>query len=161
VVDCFGEHGADDAEVVGDFGCVGHEVADGRGTVAVRFEVGERAGEREAGLIAAHASEALALADGVGELPAVLVAEEGFGVEGFELGGAAGLEEVDDAFGFGGEVEGGEEAGGGLGLLLEFFTEDGAKGKATEAKSGHAEEVAAGEAHELVVVGRHGIPSGL
>ena len=61
-------------------------------------------------MIAGHAGEALAAAHAVGELLAVAPVEEGFVVVEVELRGAAGLEEVDDAFGFSCEVR---KGGGG------------------------------------------------
>jgi hypothetical protein len=46
----------------------------------------------------------LAHADGGGEVFADSAEELGFGVEEVDLGGCAGLEEIDDAFGFRGEM---------------------------------------------------------
>ena len=61
-------------------------------------------GDGEGLLAGGHAGEALALADGVGEFFAAEFEEVGLVVEEIHLRRRAGLEEVDDAFGFGGEV---------------------------------------------------------
>jgi hypothetical protein len=55
-------------------------------------------------LVARHTGETLTAAHAVGELFAVASVEERLVIVEIELGGAAGLEEVDDAFGFRGEV---------------------------------------------------------
>ena len=51
-----------------------------------------------------HAGEALAGSDLVRKLAAVALDEQGLAVEQVELGGAAGLEQIDDTLGLGGEV---------------------------------------------------------
>jgi hypothetical protein len=57
-----------------------------------------------AGLAAGHSGEALALADAGGEVFVVELLHLRFVVEEIHLGGATDHVEVDDAFGFGGEV---------------------------------------------------------
>ena len=60
--------------------------------------------------------------------------------------GSAGLEEVDDAFGFGGEVELGESAEGavsGICIGEEFVVEEGGEGDGAQAAGAAAKELAA------------------
>lgn len=63
VVDRFGEHGVHDADVVGDFRCVGEEVADVLAALAAGRGGSERTCQGEDRLIRAHAGETLAFAD--------------------------------------------------------------------------------------------------
>src|SRR5688572_19280653 len=113
------------------------------------------AGQREGGLVAGHAGEALAHADAGGEVLAVHVVQERLVVEEVELGGAAGHEEVDDALGARGEVGGVEDAfegGGGGG----FAVEERRKGGAADAQGGAGEEVSPIEGVvDVVAVGGH------
>ena len=76
--------------------------------LAVLGELEVRAGERDRRLLGRHAGEALAAADVVGQLLAVLLVEQRLVVEEVLLGGAAGLEEVDDALDARREVAGRE-----------------------------------------------------
>lgn len=109
VVDLFGVHAFDEAEVVGDLGGVGHQGADGGTGLAVLFE-GFDGGE-EASLVGrgGHGGEAFALHVGFGDGLAVEFGELGFVVEEFEMGGGSVLEEVDNALRFRGDLLGGSE----------------------------------------------------
>ncbi len=154
MVDRLGVHRADDAEVVGDFAGVRQEVAVFDAGLAVFLEVGERAGERERGLIAAHARQALPLTNRIGKRLKVAFTQQGLGVEGFELRRAARLEEVDDALGLGREVRAAGQ-GGRVGLA-----EDATHRERPQTEGGGAEEVSARVLHETVVAGQgmaHGI----
>ena len=137
MVIAFGEEGIDDAEVVGAAGDVGEEVADpGTGLASLAEGIGalhEAAGLAEESLIFAAAFEG----------HAVHALQLGFVVEGFEVADAAGAEDLDDAFGLGGEV-GKAPGGGGRGAGLVPLHHPG-EGEAAEAAAGVPEEVAAGE----------------
>ena len=112
VVDGLGLHGADEADFVGDFLGVREEVGEPDAGFTTFFSFGDGSDDREGLLERGHAGDALTIADMIGEFLAVVFKKEGFGVEEVDLGRSAGLEEVDDSFGFGG-VEGGfEETGG-------------------------------------------------
>src|SRR5262249_52911656 len=87
-----------------------------------------------------HAGQALAAADVVGELLAVLVVEQRLVVEQVLLRRTAGLEQVDDALGLRREVRGAEHARGRRGRLAG---QQCAKGQAAEAEAGGREEVPA------------------
>ena len=166
VVDRLGVQRTDDANLVGDAARVREEIADDGAAFAAGFE-GPLAGlDGEAGLRSDHAGDALAAADRVGEVFVEALAEDGFLVEEIEVGGAAGLEETDDAFRFRREMrEAGEGAGGrggdgergrgggrrGAGVAAEELGECGG----AEAEAGLGEEISAG-VELLVVVTRHG-----
>ena len=81
MVDCLRMHRADHADIVRDAADMAHQVAVLDAALTVLLEVDERAGEREGGLIAAHAGQALALADGVRQRLGMLFAEEWFRIE--------------------------------------------------------------------------------
>src|SRR5579862_1614875 len=93
----------DEAEFVYDLGEVGQELAHPRAALAVLGELEYAGGDRELLLAGGHAGEALALADGVRKLFATSVREGRLGVVEFHLARAAGLEQIDDAFGLGGQ----------------------------------------------------------
>ena len=95
--------GGDDADVVDDGGGVGEKVADPGAGLAVLFE-GATGGEEVAAMAAVHEGEALASGVAIRDGFAVEFGELRFVFEEVELGGAAGHEEEDDVFGFGGEV---------------------------------------------------------
>ena len=69
-----------------------------------------RAGQRNRRLLGRHAGEPLAAADVVGQLLAVLLVEQRLVVEQVLLGGAAGLEQVDDALDARRKLQAGERA---------------------------------------------------
>ena len=98
VVDRFGEHRFDEADVVDDAAMVRQEFAEPCAGLAVLGEFEDRAGQRNRRLLGGHAGESLAAADVVGQLLAVLFVEQRLVVEQVLLRGAAGLEQVDDAF---------------------------------------------------------------
>ena len=95
---------ADDGDVIGDARGVGQQVADPLAAVSALFEGGEAFANGEVFLAGGHAGQALALADGVGEILAVDLLQLRLVVEEVDVRGAAGLEEIDDAFRLGREM---------------------------------------------------------
>ena len=108
MVDLFGPHRADDAEVVRVCADVGEEVTDFDASLAVFLIVDEGA----AGLKyrPLQLRELLSLGEGFGEGLAVELLECWLPVEGLEVRGAARHTEIDDAFRLHGEVRGLQEA---------------------------------------------------
>ena len=104
VVDRLGVHRADDADLVGDLRGVRQQVADPLAALAALFERGEAFADGEIFLAGGHAGDALALADGVGQILAVDFVEPGLVVEEIDVRGTAGLEQIDDALRLGREV---------------------------------------------------------
>ena len=104
VIDSLRVHRADHADVIGDAADVRQQFAELAAALAVagEFEPGWLAGESR--LRGHHASDALAAADGIGQVLVELTFKLGLGVVEIEVRGAAGLEEADDAFGLGCEV---------------------------------------------------------
>ena len=145
------------AYVIGDFAVVGEEVADPLAAFSVLAEGGEAFGDGEGLLFRGHAGEALAFADGVGELGAVEFFERGLVVEGVHLAGGAGLAEIDDALGAGGEMGGAGDAGGVAGAVVggerggeAVPAEKGQVGHGAEGDpAGVVEEMAAGDAETV------------
>ena len=97
MVDRLGVHRAQHAQLVDDAGRVRQQGAHLGAARAVATELAERRGNRQHGLVAAHAGEALARTHAVGQRLAVVCTHAWLGVEGLELRGPAGLEQVDDA----------------------------------------------------------------
>jgi len=85
VVDRLGVHRADDANLVCDAARVREEIADDGAAFAAGFEVPLARLHRETGLRGDHAGDALAAADGVGEVFVEALAEDGFVVEQVEV----------------------------------------------------------------------------
>ncbi len=109
MVDGFGVHAADEAHVIDHLGGVGEKLGDPHAGFAVLGELVLGWGDGEAGLAGGHGGEALAFANRFGEVLVVIGLHLGLVVVEVHLGGAADHVEVDDVFGFGGEVgEGGE-----------------------------------------------------
>ena len=105
VVDGFGMEGAHPTDVVGGLAEVGEEfVVHPHAAGAFFGEAVFGRGDGEAGLAAGHGSEALALANAGGEVFVIVLLHLRFVVEEIHLRGATDHVEVDDAFGFGGEV---------------------------------------------------------
>ena len=104
VVDRVGVDAAHDAQVVDHLRRVGQRLRDLGAALAVAREVELARRDREARLAGGHRRDALAVADRVGELLVEHVAELRLPVEGLELAGRAGHEQVDDPLGLGGEV---------------------------------------------------------
>jgi hypothetical protein len=104
---------------------------------------------------------ALAADDGGWERLAFEAGELGFVVEEFELAGCAGHEQVDDAFGLGGEVglarkEGGRRIDGrGEGAPGELVREQACEGDLAEANAAPAEEVPSGDVEAVLLEGIH------
>ena len=104
VVDGVGVDGADDGEVIDELGGPREEFADPGAVLAVLGEFENRRRDGEFRLAAGHRGDALAGADGVGELDVELGGEPRFVVEGVELRRPAVHVEVDDALGGGREM---------------------------------------------------------
>jgi len=140
-----GGHAADDADFVDDAGDVREKVADGDAGLAVTVEgpVG--------GLDGAVVVELGAL-NGNGHGLAGVFFEEGFGVEGIDVGDAAAHVAEDDGAGFGGDALGAVDESG-LGFLLN----EAVQGCQAEAGGGAGEEGSAGEVLGLrfAVFGTH------
>ena len=101
MVDGVGVDGADDGEVIDELGGPREEFADPGAVLAVLGEFENRRRDGEFRLAAGHRGDALAGADGVGELDVELGGEPRFVVEGVELRRPAVHVEVDDALGGG------------------------------------------------------------
>ena len=128
-------HAADEAEVVDDFGGVGEHLRDVHAALAIflEFEGGGEEGVDVIGLVDF---------DAAGEGFAGHFVKEGLGIEEIHLAGAAVLDELDDGFGLGGEMDGAGvqiRIDGGRGGL-----EEAGEGDAAEAKGRALEELAAG-----------------
>jgi hypothetical protein len=104
VVDRFGVHGAQDAQVARDFRGVGEQGAELDPCFRLAREVDEGARKRQNGLISAHSGQALPGAHAVGQGLAVQLAQARLGIERLELRRAAGLKQVDHALGARGEM---------------------------------------------------------
>ena len=120
MIDRLRVHALDEAKVVRDARRVRHELADPGAALAVAREAKDRAGQGDRRLIHGHAGQALAAADVLGKLLAVLLVEQRLVIEKILLRGAAALKEIDDALGLGGEVRRTEHPGGSLGLAAHF-----------------------------------------
>ena len=83
MIDLFGDHAADDAEVVGDACGVGEERGNFLTALAVFFKIGESAAGFEDRVL--ELGELLALGEAFGERLAVETFEFRFPVEAFEL----------------------------------------------------------------------------
>ena len=145
VVDGLGVHRAHDADLVSDAADVGQQFADLGAGLAVtgEFESARLAGE--AGLRGHHARDALAAADGVGQVFVELPFELGLGIQQVEVRRSAGLKEADDALGLGSEVrQAGQSVdvrvGGGAGRSAP--AEQMGEGAGAEAEAGLLQELA-------------------
>ena len=96
MVNGFGVHGTDEAEVVGNGGDVRQELAHPRAASAVLREL-EVAGLDRQLLASGHGGEPLAHADGIGKLLTAELLQHRLVIEEIVLGGSAGLCEVNDA----------------------------------------------------------------
>ena len=103
VVDLLGNHGADDADLVGDRSCVGEKVGNLDARLAVFLKAGEGAAGDELGTL--ELGELLAFGERFRERLAVELVQFRLGIEGFQVRGAAGHAEVDHAFRLRREVE--------------------------------------------------------
>ena len=145
MIDGFSVHALYEAELVGDLGGVGHEVADPCAALAVLLEGFNRSEEELAVGIAGHGAEALVADVAFRHRGIVELLEFGFVVPEVAVGGGAVLEEVDDALGLGGDLA---DVGGDLFVTLgcsgeAFFTKERGEGCGTDAGGTLAEEVAA------------------
>ena len=104
MVDRLGVQRLDEAEVVGDRGGVRQQFADPRAALAVLLELELARRDRERLLRRGHAGEPLPLADRIGQLLREEILQLRLVIEQIDLRRAAGLEEIDDALGFGSEV---------------------------------------------------------
>jgi hypothetical protein len=83
VVDLLGDHGADDGNIVGEFGGVRKEVADDLSALAILVELGEVALDFE--LLSLKLRDGLSFGEGSWHGLAVELIELGFVVEGFKV----------------------------------------------------------------------------
>lgn len=104
MIDLLGVHRLDEAEFVGDRSGMRHQFADSRAALPVLFEFEKGIGDREGFLPAAHPGKALSISNGVGQVLASNFIHQWLVVEQVDLGWPAGLEEIDYAFCFWGEV---------------------------------------------------------
>ena len=103
VVDRFGHHRADNADLVGDGGDVGEDRAD---LLAARAAASERMLGREADeLLALELGDGHALGERLGHGLAMHPGQVGLRVQGLQVRRAAGHVEIDDPLGLGGQVE--------------------------------------------------------
>ena len=115
VVDVLRVHRPHKAQVVGHPGRVRQQLAHPRAGLAVPGELERRPGQRQGGLVAGHAGEPLAHADGGGEVLAVHLVQQRLVVEQVQLRRPAGHEQVDDPLGPRRQVRPAEDACGGEG----------------------------------------------
>ena len=104
VVDGVCVHRLHHQQFVHDPGGVRHKLADPGPGLAVLFELEEGGDHRELSLPRCHSRDALAPADGGGEIGASQRLEPGLVVEQVQLGGSTRLVEEDDPLGAGSEV---------------------------------------------------------
>ena len=158
VVDGLGVHRAEHADLVRDAADVREEFADFGAALAVTGELETAGLTGEARLRGHHAGDALAAADGIGQVLVELALEFGLRIQQVEVRRAAGLEEADDALGLGGEVGQAGQAvdmriAGGAGRSAA--AEQMGEGAGAEAQSGLLQEFAP-RMHVLVLVAGHG-----
>ena len=163
VIDGLGMHGPDEAEVVGDLGGPGQELADPGSRLAVLGELVDGRSHGKAALLGGHAGEALTLADGLGQFLAAAGGQGRLVVEQVHLGGASRLEQPDHPLGRGGEVGQGCESGkrsrsgsvSGAPGSLKIFLEQRPQGGGPDSGGGGAEEVAPGLHQSISLPGIH------
>ncbi len=131
MIDGFRVHGADDANVVGNTGRVGEELADPHAALPMLRKGKARCRHGEIGLSRGHAGESLAHADAVRQFRGVEVLQARFIVEGLYLGRGARLKEIDDPFGPGCDM--GHRFFNRLGAGAGFLHAEEAQGGGTEA----------------------------
>ena len=112
VVDRLGLHRADDRDVVDDPRRVGQELAEPCAALAVLRELEDRRGDGEALLPRGHRRDPLAHPHRVGQLDPAPLADRRLVVEQVHLRRCAGLEQVDDPLGLGGEMRQTRQAAG-------------------------------------------------
>ena len=143
VVDGFGVHRFDHADIIDDFREVRQGIADPGPTLAMLLKtelIGGSDGERL--LAGSHAGQALIAANGIGKRFGIQLFEPWFIVEEFHLRRAAMHEEVDHAFGFAGKMgtrDGRRFTGEQIGVQQRT------QGRGADAGRAGAEELAAGE----------------
>ena len=98
VVDRFGVHRADDADVVGDLSVPWQQVTDPLAGLAVLSKRHERLGDRKRLLSRRHAGQTLAAPNRIGQLLAIQFFQRWLVVERVDLRWGARLAEVDHAF---------------------------------------------------------------
>ena len=140
VVDRIGLHGLNEAEVVNVFGDIGQEFAELDTALAVPVELEFRAEESGLGI---DEGGAIAFEQFGGRQFAVTLDQFLFVIEKIEVTGGAGLEDVDDAFRFRGEVRQarGEWIGGSIDLSFSPAKER-VQGEPSHADSAIAEKPA-------------------
>jgi hypothetical protein len=148
VIDGFGVHAADEAQLIGHFGFPGQELAHPHAAIAVLSEFVFRWCDGKAGLSAGHSREALAHADAVGQILVEPFLHHGLVVEEIHLRWAAHHVQIDHVLGFAGKML---EAFA-RGLLRGFSTrgeltvaEKRAEGSPAEGVRALLKEVAAGD----------------
>jgi hypothetical protein len=157
VIELIGVNGADQADVVGDFGQVREGFGDFHAALAVLGEFELRAHH---GGVRADEGEPLTASDGGRQGLAVHPGEFRLGVEKVEVAGGTGHEEVDDGFGFARIVRlPGLHwiDGSGSGVGEGAFGKEAGEGDLAEADPAIAEEVAAGEIEAGIGQGVHGL----
>ncbi len=138
VVDRLGVHRADHGDVIGNASGVREEVTDPCAALAAGFEVGDGAKDGKGLLSRGHAGDALIAADAGREFLAVAFFHHRFVVEQIDVGGTAGHEQVDDAFGCRFEMRQVRSVGLGVGF------QQGTEGKRADSAGGLGEEIASG-----------------
>jgi len=112
VIDRLGVERFDDRDVVHDASHVWKQFAHPRAALAVLIEFEDWRGAGERSLAGGHAGDSLAISNVRRELGAVELLEGRLVVEQIDVRGTAAHEEIDDALGGGGEIEGAHDAAG-------------------------------------------------
>src|SRR5690606_22939185 len=147
----------DEGDLVDDLGGVRYEFAGPGAVLAMLAEFVFGGSDGEAGLAAGHGGEALAFADGFGEVFVEHVPHFGFVVPHVHLRGAFVHKEVDSPLGLRREVRQAGDATLSLYLVtgLNVGGKHAGEGDGTQAERALGEKLTAGEEVEGFVVGGH------
>src|SRR5206468_2185749 len=145
VVDRLCEHRAYYAQLVRHCGSVRQQLAEPGTGLTVLFELKNRSGQRNRGLLRSHAGQPLAAAHLLGQLLAIEFVQERFVIEQFQMRRRAALEQINDSFGFWREIRKSGKCAGTLWCFGRKQTLRKQAGKANHAQTarGPAEELPA------------------
>jgi hypothetical protein len=161
VVDGVGVDAADDRELIGHLRRVREQLAHPRASLAVLGELEHGGRDRQPRLAAGHRGDALAAADGVGQVLVEVRFELRLVIPHVDLRRPAVHVQVDEPLGLGRVVRQAGEHGMNaratrLGRRTEGIARHGRERDGTGAQAGGAEELAAGVGEEEFVQGVHG-----
>ena len=161
MVDRVGVDGLDHRDVVHDSGDVRQEFADPHAALAVLRELEHRRRDRQPRLAAGHRGDALALADGLGQILVEVRVELGLVIQRVNLRRPAVQVQVNQPLRLRREVRQAGDCGmdaraAGLGRRTGGVAHHRGHRERTGAQAGGAEELASGLVEEVVVEGVHG-----